>query len=70
MQEGIKKVTDHICKICGERLMPDEIFLHRKMFGRTSKGIMCLDCQASYLRINRGCLEKVIAKYRKSDTLA
>lgn len=61
-------MTDHVCKICEKGLMSDEIALHRKMFSRRAKEYMCLDCQAKYLNVNRGCLEKVIERYHKSGT--
>ena len=61
-------MTDHFCKTCGNQLMSDEIALHRKMFSRSAKEYMCLDCQAAYLNVNRGCLENVIERYHKSGT--
>lgn len=61
-------MTDHVCKKCKAKLMSDEIALYRKLFGRASKEFMCLDCQAAYLRVDRGRLEKVIEMYHKSGT--
>lgn len=63
-------MTDHLCRTCRVNLMSDEIALHRKMFGRASKAYMCLDCQAAYLNVNRGCLEKVIENYHRNGTCA
>lgn len=68
MQAGIKEMTDHVCKACGKKLTSDEIALHMKLFGKMSKKFMCLDCQAAYLRVDRGQLEKVIEMYHKSGT--
>ena len=68
MQAGIEKMTDHVCRVCGGKLMSDEIALHMKLFGRMSKKFMCLDYQAEYLRVDRGRLEKVIEMYHKSGT--
>ena len=62
------EMTDHLCKTCGAGLMSDEIALHRKLFGRASQAYMCLDCQAVYLNVERGYLEKVIERYHKSGT--
>lgn len=59
-------MTDHVCKVCGNRLTSDEIALHRKMFCRAVKEYMCLDCQAAYLNVERECLEHVIERYHKS----
>ena len=61
-------MTDYVCKICKKRLMSDEIALYRKIFSRGAKEYMCLDCQAKYLKVNCGCLEKVIERYHKSGT--
>lgn len=63
-------MTDHSCKKCGKKLMSDEIALHRKLFGRALKEFMCLDCQASYLRVERGYLEKLIERYHRDGTCA
>lgn len=49
-------------------MMSDEIALHMKMFSRASTSFMCLDCQAAYLRVNRGCLEKIIEWYHRTGT--
>lgn len=59
---------DHYCKRCGANLKSDEIALHMKLFSKASKEFMCLDCQAEYLRLNRGCLEKIIERYHRSGT--
>ena len=62
------KVTDHLCKTCGTKLMSDEIALHMKLFSRASKEFLCLDCQAAYLSVERGQLEGVIERYHRSGT--
>lgn len=61
-------MAGHLCKICGTRLMSDEIALHMKLFSRAAKEFMCLDCQAAYLKVSRGCLEEVIERYHRSGT--
>lgn len=61
-------MTDHLCKTCKTRLMSDEIALHMKLFSRTAKEFMCLDCQAAYLGVERGQLEEVIERYHRSGT--
>ena len=63
-------MTDHLCKKCNAGLMSDEIALHRKLFGRSLKEYMCLDCQAVYLDVDRGYLEKLIEGYHKSGPCA
>ena len=63
-------MTDHLCRTCGKNLMSDEIALHMKLFNRASKTFMCLDCQASYLNVERERLEELIEKYHKSGTCA
>lgn len=61
-------MTDHLCMKCGERLMSDEIALHRKLFSRAAKEYMCLDCQAEYLNVKRERLEQLIEMYHKNGT--
>lgn len=61
-------MTDHTCMKCGKNLMSDEIALHRKLFSRSAKEFMCLDCQAAYLGVDRTQLEKVIEMYHRSGT--
>ena len=63
-------MTDHLCMKCGNRLMSDEIALHRKLFCRAAKKYMCLDCQAEYLNLKRERLEQLIEMYHKSGTCA
>lgn len=63
-------MADHYCRICRAGLKSDEIALHMKMFSRASTSFMCLDCQAAYLRVNRGSLEKIIERYHKTGTCA
>lgn len=61
-------MTDHLCMKCDDKLISDEIALHRKLFGITSGAFMCLDCQASYLNTSRESLEKIIELYHRRGT--
>lgn len=61
-------MTEHLCKTCGTGLTSDEIALHMKLFSRAAKEFMCLDCQAAYLKVERGQLEEVIERYHRSGT--
>ena len=61
-------MADHLCKKCGTKLMSDEIALHMKLFSRAATTFMCLDCQASYLSVERSQLEEVIERYHQSGT--
>lgn len=48
--------------------MSDEIALHMKLFNKTAKEFLCLDCQAAYLNVERSQLEEVIERYHQSGT--
>lgn len=53
------------CINCDRKLEKDEIALNKKMIGKSTKQLLCLDCLSDYLDTDQEILKEKIEQFKE-----